>query len=66
MPTNTVEQCLSDTADYFEGRLSGDPALGNEFEALLKAGKKPFVFRMLDNVLPAGYMLTVSVSPQPT
>lgn len=65
MPTNTVEQCLSETADYFEKMVQLDVALGNEFQALLEAGKKPFVFRLLDNSLPSGYMLTIQVEPQP-
>ena len=66
MPTNDVEACLSQTADYFEKTVQSDAALGNEFIALLNAGKKPFVFRLLDNTLsPGKFMLTITVSPQP-
>jgi len=66
MPANSVEQCLSATADDFEARVQSDPALGNEFIALLNAGKKPYVMRLLDNTLkPGKYLLTITVSPQP-
>lgn len=66
MPTNSVESCLSQTADYFEKTVQADPALGNEFIALLNAGNTPFVYRLLDNTLkPGKYMLTIKVEAQP-
>lgn len=66
MPANDVERCLSDTADYFEKVVQRDAILGNEFIALLSAGKKPYVMRLLDNTLsPGKFMLTITVSPQP-
>lgn len=65
MPTNDVEACLSQTADYFEKTVQSDSALGTAFIELLVANKKPFVFRLLDNTIPGGYMLTIQVEPQP-
>ena len=67
MPTNTVEDCLSATADTFERLVQNDPALGNEFLTLLKNGQTPFVLRLLDNTLkPGAYALLVRVEKQPT
>lgn len=66
MPTNAVEQVLSETADFYEARMQREPGLAEEFLELLNAGKKPYVMRLLDNTLkPGKYMLTITVSPQP-
>ena len=66
MPTNTVEDCLSATADTFEKLVQDDNALVAQFTKLLKNGQTPYVFRLLDNTIPGGYMLIVRVEPQPT
>ena len=63
---NIVEDVLSVTADAFEKLVRDDRTIAPEFIKLLKNGQTPYVFRLLDNTIPGGYMLMVRVEPQPT
>ena len=60
---NTIEELLSETADFFQKRLAGDPELVTHLRLLCEQDLRPHLMRPLTVDVP-GYAVSIAVFPE--